>query len=174
MAKQARSDEVDGMAALGIWESLLIALTELKIISEKNTRDLLTDVATKHNEVALAAQAPERPFGAATRGCSRHAPEKKTGPQRAAGLSSAICGIDPGQSELNCGCCPLAARKSSHSSPLHQRWPQKAVTTNAKARNAESIGFMIILLFCTVTSLLQCVAVMTADVHHHNARLRDP
>ena len=49
----------------------------------------------------------------------------------------------------------------------------KAVTTNAKARNAESIGFMIILLFCTVTSLLQCVAVMTADVHHHNARLRD-
>ncbi len=46
--------------ALGICKSLLIALTELKIISEMNTRDLLTDVATKHNEAALAAQAPER------------------------------------------------------------------------------------------------------------------
>lgn len=48
------------MAALGICKSLLIALTELKIINEMNTRDLLTDVATKHNEAALAAQAPER------------------------------------------------------------------------------------------------------------------
>jgi hypothetical protein len=60
MAKQARFNEADGMAAVGICESLLIALTELKIISEKNTRGLLTDVATKHNEAALAAQAPER------------------------------------------------------------------------------------------------------------------
>jgi hypothetical protein len=60
MAKQARFNEADGMAALGICESLLIALTELKIISEKNTRSLLTDVATKHNEAAFAAQAPER------------------------------------------------------------------------------------------------------------------
>ena len=47
------------VAALGICESLLIALTELKIISEKNPRSLLTDVATKHNEAALR-QAPER------------------------------------------------------------------------------------------------------------------
>jgi hypothetical protein len=60
MAKQARFNEADGMAAVGICESLLIALTEFKIISEKNTRGLLTDVATKHNEAALAAQAPER------------------------------------------------------------------------------------------------------------------
>ena len=123
MAKQARSDEVDGMAALGIWESLLIALTELKIISEKNTRDLLTDVATKHNEVALAAQAPERPFGAATRGYIRHALENKKA-RNALRASSVIRAIGPVQARLNCGRCPLAARKSSHSSPLHQQWPQ--------------------------------------------------
>jgi hypothetical protein len=60
MAKQARFNEADGIAALGICESLLIALTELKIISEKNARSLLIDVATKHNQAALAAQAPER------------------------------------------------------------------------------------------------------------------
>ena len=37
-----------GMAALGICESLLLALTDLKIISERDARDLLTDVATTH------------------------------------------------------------------------------------------------------------------------------
>lgn len=60
MAKQERPNEADGMAALGICEWLLIALNELKIVSEKKTRDLLTDVGTKHKEAALAAQAPER------------------------------------------------------------------------------------------------------------------
>jgi hypothetical protein len=59
MAKQPRFNEADGMAALGICESLLIALTELKIISEKNARSLLTDFATKHNEAALCC-APRR------------------------------------------------------------------------------------------------------------------
>ena len=34
MTKQAHLNEADGMAALGICESLLIALTELKVISE--------------------------------------------------------------------------------------------------------------------------------------------
>jgi hypothetical protein len=48
------------VAALGICESLLIALTELKIISEKSARSLLADVATKHNEAALRRRAPER------------------------------------------------------------------------------------------------------------------
>jgi hypothetical protein len=48
------------MAALGICESLLIALTELKIIGEKDARNLLTDVATAHPEAAFCVQAPEK------------------------------------------------------------------------------------------------------------------
>ena len=60
LAKQARPNEADGMAALGICESLLIALTELKIIGEQDARDLLTDVATAHTEVDFCVQAPEK------------------------------------------------------------------------------------------------------------------
>ena len=36
----------NGTAALNICESLLLALTDLKVISEENVRALLTDVAT--------------------------------------------------------------------------------------------------------------------------------
>jgi hypothetical protein len=60
MAEHARVNEADGMAALSICESLLIALTELKVISEQDARDLLTDVATAHSQAADASQAPER------------------------------------------------------------------------------------------------------------------
>ena len=60
MPKHTVSNDADGMAALGICESLLIALTELKIITERDARDLLTDVATSHTNAALAAQAPEK------------------------------------------------------------------------------------------------------------------
>jgi hypothetical protein len=49
----------EGLAALGICESLLLALTDLKIISEREVRDLLTDVATTHSEAALVALKPE-------------------------------------------------------------------------------------------------------------------
>ena len=59
MAKQARFNEAAALAALGICESLLIALSELQIISEQETRALLTDVAAAHNEAALNARAPE-------------------------------------------------------------------------------------------------------------------
>ena len=52
MTEHARVPDADGMAALGICESLLIALTDLKIIGEKDARDLLADVATTHNEAA--------------------------------------------------------------------------------------------------------------------------
>jgi hypothetical protein len=51
MAKQARFNEADGMAALSICESLL---------AEQETRDLLTHVATTHNEAARTSRAPER------------------------------------------------------------------------------------------------------------------
>jgi hypothetical protein len=60
MADQARFDGADGMAALGICESLLLALTDLKVISETDVRDLLTDVATTHNEAAAASELPEK------------------------------------------------------------------------------------------------------------------
>jgi hypothetical protein len=60
MTEHARFNEADGAAALGICESLLIALTELKVISEQDARDLLTDVATSHSEAADASKTPER------------------------------------------------------------------------------------------------------------------
>jgi hypothetical protein len=47
MTGHARFNEADGMAALSICESLLIALTELKVISEQDERDMLTDVAQR-------------------------------------------------------------------------------------------------------------------------------
>jgi hypothetical protein len=60
MIEHARFNEADGMAALGICESLLIALTELEVISEQDTRELLTAVATTHTEAADTSKTPER------------------------------------------------------------------------------------------------------------------
>jgi hypothetical protein len=62
MAEHAgfNDNDAEGMAALGICESLLLALTEGKIITEKDARDLLTDVVTSHSEAADASQMPER------------------------------------------------------------------------------------------------------------------
>ena len=60
MTQHARILDAEGLAALGICESLLLALTDLKIISEKNARDLLGDVASTHDEAALSSQTPER------------------------------------------------------------------------------------------------------------------
>ena len=59
MTEPARFNEADGMAALGICESMLLALTDLKIISDQDARDLLTDVATTHGEAASASQTPD-------------------------------------------------------------------------------------------------------------------
>ena len=60
MTELARFNDADGTAALGICESLLLALTDLKIISESDARNLLTDVATAHEQAAAASQTPER------------------------------------------------------------------------------------------------------------------
>ena len=54
----ARSTNAEGMAALGICEALLLALTDLTIISEQDARDLLTDVATTHAEAATTSLTP--------------------------------------------------------------------------------------------------------------------
>jgi hypothetical protein len=48
------------LAALGICESLLLALTDLTIMNEKGARYILTDVVTTHSEAADASQTPER------------------------------------------------------------------------------------------------------------------
>jgi hypothetical protein len=58
MIKDAHGAE--GMAALGICESLLVALTDLEVISEQEARDLLTDVLTAHNEAAETSLTPIR------------------------------------------------------------------------------------------------------------------
>ncbi len=60
MTEHARFNDAEGMAALGICESLLLALIDLKIISESDARDLLTDVATTHDEAATCSQTPEK------------------------------------------------------------------------------------------------------------------
>ena len=52
MTENPRFNDADGAAALRICKSLLVALTDLKIISEQDARDLLTDVATTHDEAA--------------------------------------------------------------------------------------------------------------------------
>ena len=59
MTKHVRFD-ADGAAALGICESLLIALTEAKIIEEQDARDLLTDVITSHQEASGTSTTPEK------------------------------------------------------------------------------------------------------------------
>ncbi len=59
MTDVAGLTDAEGLAALGICESLLLALTDLKIISERDARDILTDVATSHSEAALTAQQPD-------------------------------------------------------------------------------------------------------------------
>jgi hypothetical protein len=59
MSEHARFTDADGIAALGICESLLLALTDLKVISGENARDLLTDVATTHSKAADTSTSPE-------------------------------------------------------------------------------------------------------------------
>lgn len=49
----------NGTAALGICESLLLALIDLKVVSEGDVRALLTDVATANSEAAESSRAPE-------------------------------------------------------------------------------------------------------------------
>jgi hypothetical protein len=60
MTEHARFDDADGAAALGICESLLLALIDLKIVSEKDVCDLLADVATTHEEAAATSPAPQK------------------------------------------------------------------------------------------------------------------
>ena len=60
MSENPRFNDADGTAALGICESLLVALTDLNIISEQDACDLLADVATTHEEAATLSPTPEK------------------------------------------------------------------------------------------------------------------
>jgi hypothetical protein len=60
MPQHTNFNHAEGLAALGICESLLIALTDLQIISEKDARDVLTAVAAAHNEASAVSQTPEK------------------------------------------------------------------------------------------------------------------
>lgn len=56
----ANSAEADGMAALGICESLLLALTDLNVITEEAARGLLQDVLTTHEDAVLSSPSPDK------------------------------------------------------------------------------------------------------------------
>ena len=58
MTEHLRFPNAAGTAALGICESLLLALTDAKILSEKDARDLLTDVVSSHQDAADASASP--------------------------------------------------------------------------------------------------------------------
>jgi hypothetical protein len=60
MTEHPRFNDADGSAALGICESLILALTDRKLITEKDARDLLTDIVTSHSEAAEASQTPDK------------------------------------------------------------------------------------------------------------------
>ena len=60
MTEHPQVYDADGLAALGICVSLLLALTEGKIISEKDARDLRSDVVTSHTEAVDASEPPQR------------------------------------------------------------------------------------------------------------------
>jgi len=52
------STNAAGLAALGICESLLLALTDLRLITEQNSHDILTDVVTTNTEAAALSATP--------------------------------------------------------------------------------------------------------------------
>jgi hypothetical protein len=52
MAHSPDESAADGLAALSLCESLLLALGELKILSAKEIDDLLADVAETHRDAA--------------------------------------------------------------------------------------------------------------------------
>lgn len=60
MTEHARPHDAEGLAALGICESLLLALLERNIISQEDVDGLLEDVATTHNGAIAASSEPER------------------------------------------------------------------------------------------------------------------
>lgn len=52
--------QAEGLAALGICESLLLALKDLDVLNDKDVSDLLGDVVATHMEAAGISDTPER------------------------------------------------------------------------------------------------------------------
>ena len=60
MTQSIPSVDAEGLAALGICESLMLALTDRNILSDKDARDLLNDVAETHTNAAAGSESPEK------------------------------------------------------------------------------------------------------------------
>jgi hypothetical protein len=60
MTEHVRPHGAEGLAALGICESLLLALVELKILGKGDAEELLSDVATTHNGALVGSSDPEK------------------------------------------------------------------------------------------------------------------
>ncbi len=60
MVEHELFNQSDGAAAIGICESLLLALIDLKVISEQVARDVLDDVAATHTAAAALSPVPEK------------------------------------------------------------------------------------------------------------------
>ena len=55
----SKLNNADGYAALAICESLLLAMTDLKIMSEQDTRELLMHAAAAHRQASTRGQSAE-------------------------------------------------------------------------------------------------------------------
>ena len=53
-----KMNDVAGYAALAICESLLLALTDLKVMKENDTRTLLEDAAAAHSQAGHGSHSP--------------------------------------------------------------------------------------------------------------------
>ena len=54
MSQDERARNAEGMAALAICEALLLALSDLKIMSVKQVRNVLDDAAAAHRDAAAS------------------------------------------------------------------------------------------------------------------------
>ena len=50
--RETSDDRIEGHAALSICESMLLAMHELKIMSQKDAQNVLKDAATAHHEAS--------------------------------------------------------------------------------------------------------------------------
>lgn len=59
MTNPTTLSQAHGLAALALCESLLLALKEREIISDRDLRGILTDVLTAHTEASTVSETPE-------------------------------------------------------------------------------------------------------------------
>jgi hypothetical protein len=59
MGSLPRIEDAAGHAALAICESLLLSLTDLKLMTQQDAHDLLSDAAAAHRQASPGSQSPE-------------------------------------------------------------------------------------------------------------------